>query len=120
MSTTELTIPVIVEVESDDYGHITGIKTADYTVTDSSSQVSKVEVTADKYLASDEKTQVGSFATQVITTDGSGKQTMQEDSFNIISKTLEITVNNNYGSTSGTETTKRQGGLSINMVWGEF
>ena len=119
-ATMTMKIPVITKVETDDNGHITGVQTTDYTVVDSTSQVSKVDLEANQYVASDEKTQVGSITTKVTTVDGSSKQTMQEDSFNIVSKSLEIKVDNNYGSTEGTETTTRQHGLSINMVWGEF
>lgn len=119
-ATMTMTIPVVTKVETDNNGHITGVQTTDYTVVDSTSQVSKVDLEANQYVASDEKTQVGSITTKVTTVDGSSKQTMQEDSFNIVSKSLEIKVDNNYGSTEGTETTTRQHGLSINMVWGEF
>lgn len=119
-ATMTMKIPVITKVETDENGHITGVQTTDYTVVDSTSQVSKVDLEANQYVASDEKTQIGSITTKVTTVDGSSKQTMQEDSFNIVSKSLEIKVDNNYGSTEGTETTTRQHGLSINMVWGEF
>lgn len=118
--TMSMTIPVVTKVETDDNGHITGVQTTDYTVIDSSSQVSKVELEADRYVAADERTQVGSILSKVTTVDGSNKQTSQQDYFNIISKSLEIKVDNNYGGSKSQETTSRQHGLSINMVWGEF
>lgn len=113
-----LTIPVLTKIVTDDMGHIQEIETADYTVTDTNSNIEKVEILSNDPYVNVEGAMVGSFEIKAQTKNAAGQLTTKHDYLNIISDSLTISKNSKYGSNS--TSTEQQAGLQIDMVWGSF
>ncbi len=103
-----LTIPVITSVTSDAKGHLTGITTTNYVVTDTNGSITDMDATTSV------SSNVGTvtISTTFENAKGESPDTAPSASFTISSSSLEIT--NNDAANNGPE------GIAVNMVWGSF
>ena len=116
-----LTIPVIVEVNSDTEGHVTGIKTTNYVVQDTNARVSNVAFGATSVYqpSASPTTNVGVIQNSVSDLDSSGAAAMTKTGkMTLSSDTLSIAATNNLKEADGVG--NNLNGLSINLVWGTF
>lgn len=102
-----LTIPVITSVTSDAKGHLTGITTTDYVVTDTNGSITSMDA------ATSVSSNVGTvtISTTFENAKGESPDTAPSASFTVSSSSLEITNND---TVNGPE------GIAVNMVWGSF
>lgn len=113
---TSVTIPVVTAVASDAKGHVTGVTSGSYTLTDTNASLTGVASTTSAYTNSDYS--AGVINTQVTLTQSDGTVQNQNDSFIVRSSTLNITNNDATPTTSGGSTT--QEGIQVELLWGSF
>jgi hypothetical protein len=101
---SSLTIPAVVEVTTDSSGHITGVKTQNFKVTDTASAVSAVTFAAATATADGATT--ATITNTVTTKDGGDNETTKTATFAIKSSSLNVSAS---GST-----------VTMDMVWGSF
>lgn len=100
-----LTIPVI-SAAVDGAGHVTGVTTTNYTVTDTNGTLTSMSAST----AADSN--VGTVTVGTVFTHSDDSTDSQSASFNVSSSNLTITNTAASGNTPA--------GLAINMVWGSF
>lgn len=113
---SSVTIPVVTAVTSDAKGHVTGVTSGSYTLTDTNASLTGVSSTTSSY--SNTSYSAGVVNTQVTLTQSDGTIQNQSDGFIVRSSTLSITNNDSTPTTSGGSTT--QEGLQVELVWGSF
>lgn len=114
-------IPLITAINTNEQGHVTGIKVSTYRVADTVAKVSKVTNTSSAYKTS-QGTNVGVVNVSVTTAEyvnnTAQQETTAQDNFTLVSDTLKIESDSSHSASAGG--TANEYGLSINMVWGEF
>ncbi len=111
-----VTIPVVTAVTSDAKGHVTGVTSGSYVLTDTNASLTSVTSTTSAY--SNSSYSAGVVNTQVTLTQSDGTPQTQSDAFIVRSSTLSITNNDSTPTTSGGSTT--QEGIQVELVWGSF
>lgn len=111
-----VTIPVVTAVTSDSKGHITGVTSGNYTLTDTNASLTGVTSTTSAYTNSSYS--AGVINTKVTLTQSDGTVQNKDDSFIVRSSTLNITNNDATPTTSGGSTT--QEGIQVELLWGSF
>lgn len=118
---SSITIPVVVAVETNESGHVTKVKTRDYTIRDTNTVLTSVGLATGAYTTGGGINaggkSVGALTNTVTVTTGYNKPISKSDSFVFSSETLQISADSTLGETSGAAA---QAGLSINMLWGSF
>ena len=113
---SSVTIPAVTAVTSDAKGHITGVTTGSYTLTDTNASLTGVSSTTSAY--TNASYSAGVVNTQVTLTQSDGTVQNQTDGFVVRSSTLNITNNDATPITSGGSVT--QEGLQVELLWGSF
>jgi hypothetical protein len=113
---SSLTIPAITGVTVDSAGHVTGVETTSYTVTDTNSAVDSNAYDTSVYTSG--TASVGVIKSTVTTKNSAGSSTSKAGNFTLSSESLSITDNDNRATASGGTT--KAAGLQIDMVWGTF
>ena len=113
---SSVTIPVVTAVTSDSKGHVTGVTSGSYTLTDTNASLTGVESTTSAY--TNTSYSAGVVNTKVTLTQSDGTIQNKEDSFIVRSSTLNITNNDATPTTSGGTTT--QEGIQVELLWGSF
>ena len=120
-SGSSITIPVVVAVETNASGHVTKVKTRNYTIRDTNTVLTSVGLATSAYETNNGINEggksVGAFTNTVTVTTGYNKAISKSDSFVFSSETLQISADSTLGEKSGAAA---QAGLSINMLWGSF
>jgi hypothetical protein len=99
-----IVVPIVTQVSSDTKGHITGVKTAEYTIVDTQGTLSAMSATTGV------ANNVGTVTLGSTFTKAGGQTDTPTTSFTIESSSLTITdVNSNNPE-----------GFGINLVWGSF
>jgi hypothetical protein len=112
-----LIIQAVTGVTSDSAGHITGVETTKYTLTDTNASLSTPEVTTTAFTKSG--TNVGNIKTKIALRNTLNNEISTGTAYvNIASSSLSITDNDTIGENSSSTTTRQ--GLQIDMVWGSF
>lgn len=118
---SSITIPVVVAVETNASGHVTKVKTRDYTIKDTNTVLTSVGLATGAYTTGGGINaggkSVGALTNTVTVTTGYNKAISKSDSFVFSSETLQISADSTLGESSGAAA---QAGLSINMLWGSF
>lgn len=118
---SSVTIPVVVAVETNASGHVTKVKTRNYTIKDTNTVLTSVGLATGAYTTGGGINaggkSVGALTNTVTVTTGYNKPISKSDSFVFSSETLQISADSTLGETSGAAA---QAGLSINMLWGSF
>lgn len=113
---SSVTIPAVTAVTSDAKGHVTGVTSGSYTLTDTNASLTGVSSTTSAYTNSSYS--AGVVNTQVTLTQSDGTVQNQTDGFVVRSSTLSITNNDATPITSGGSVT--QEGLQVELLWGSF
>lgn len=113
---SSVTIPAVTAVTSDAKGHVTGVTTGSYTLTDTNASLTGVSSTTSAY--TNASYSAGVVNTQVTLTQSDGTVQNQTDGFVVRSSTLNITNNDATPITSGGSVT--QEGLQVELLWGSF
>lgn len=118
---SSITIPVVVAVETNATGHVTKVKTRNYTIRDTNTVLTSVGLATGAYTTGGGINaggkSVGALTNTVTVTTGYNKPISKSDSFVFSSETLQISADSTLGESSGAAA---QAGLSINMLWGSF
>lgn len=118
---SSVTIPVVVAVETNATGHVTKVKTRNYTIRDTNTVLTSVGLATGAYTTGGGINaggkSVGALTNTVTVTTGYNKPISKSDSFIFSSETLQISADSTLGESSGAAA---QAGLSINMLWGSF
>ena len=114
-----ITIPVITGVTSDSAGHITGVETTNYTLTDTNATLKSVTSTTTSYNDTTNGYKAGVVETTVqLKNSNNSDGTAQSSKFVLSSSSLDITDKDDRpDALSGGS---NQQGLKIDMVWGSF
>lgn len=114
-----VSIPVITAVNSDAKGHITGIETTTYNLSDTNSHITSIGYTTEARTNNSTGVSVGSI-TERITAQygGTGATNYQEQTYILSSKSLKIQDDDTQAKTS--TDSNLASGLNIEMLWGSF
>lgn len=100
-----IVVPIVTQVSSDAKGHITGVKTAEYTIVDTQGTLSAMSATTGA------ANNVGTITLGSTFTKAGGQTDTPSTSFTVSSSSLQIT---DADASGGAE------GIAVNMVWGSF
>jgi len=112
----EVTIPVVIGVTTDSTGHVTGVRTQDYTIEDTNAKMGKNQYDTSIYTKAD-GTHVGVIKSTVGVKSHLNATNELAGSMTLNSQSLVISNQDGNGATNGGTAVA---GLQIEMVWGEF
>ena len=115
---SNLTIPVITSVSSDAKGHITGVQTTNYVVTDTNTELTSMATTTSAYTDSTNGYTAGVVNTTVNVTYGD--TTTDSESSAVVFSSSSLTISDNDARPTALNGNVTPGGLQIEMVWGSF
>lgn len=113
-----VTIPVITGVSSDSAGHVTGITTTEYKLTDTNATLKEMTTSTSAYSDTTNGYTAGVIGTQTVLKQSDGTEVSRSAAVVVSSSSLAITDEDTRPTTQGGSITP--GGLKIEMLWGEF
>lgn len=113
-----VTIPVVTAVTSDAKGHITGVTTTSYTLSDTNAELDSMSTVTSAYTDTTNGYQAGVINTTTVLAKSNGSTDTETASVVISSSSLAITDEDSRPTALNGSV--RPGGLKIEMLWGSF